>query len=138
MNKKSYSVLFVDDEPWNTQALRLSLEARGFNCISRTNMSDAWQTLQETPIDVVVTDIMMPAGESFPDVDSATTGFFFVKVIREKFPRLPIICLSVIADPEKIESLKKKNVLYLRKGETPLDTAIKLIESKATGLTSFG
>lgn len=101
-------------------------------------MTDAWRVLAERSIDVVVTDIMMPAGEAFPDVDSATTGFYLVKRIRERFGRLPIICLSVINDPEKIKNLKKQDVLYLQKGETPLETARKLIESKATGKMSFG
>jgi CheY-like chemotaxis protein len=130
--------MFVDDEPWNTEALRLSLEARGFACLSFTNMSEAWKALEEKSVDVVVTDVMMPAGEGFLDKDSSTTGFRFVKMIRQKYNRLPIICLSVIADSEKIASLKRQNVLYLRKGETPLETARKLIESKATGLISFG
>ena len=138
MTKPRYTILFVDDEPWNTQALRLSLEARDYNCISCTNMSDAWEILQGSKVDVVVTDIMMPGGDTFPDVDSSAAGFYFVKLIREKLPRLPIICLSVIGDPEKIQSLKKQNVLYLRKGETPLENALKLIESKATGRISFG
>jgi hypothetical protein len=80
---------------------------------------------------------MMPPGDAFPTVDSATAGFFFVREIRRHFPRLPIICLSVIADVEKIEELKKQNILYLRKGETPLETAMALIESKATGKISF-
>ncbi|SRR5260370_1150621 len=133
----NHTVLFVDDEPWLSEALRLSLESKGFNCISKRNMTDGWTVLEKQHIDVVVTDIMMPAGDGFPGVDSSSAGFHFVRRIREKWPRLPIICLSVIADVEKIEALKKQNILYLRKGETPLDTATRLIESKATGRSSF-
>lgn len=130
-------ILFVDDEPGLSAPLRLALEARGFDCISKTDMSGAWRFLEGNGVDVLVTDIMMPAGDAFPGVDSSSAGFFFVKKVREKFPRVSIICLSVIADVEKIEELKKQNILYLRKGETPLDTARKLIESKATGKISF-
>lgn len=137
MSGKSYTVLFADDEPWLTAPLRLSLESRGFTCISTTSASEAWACLESEKIDVVVTDIMMPAGDLFPETDSSETGFHFVRKIREKWPRRDIVCLSVIADSEKIAELKKQNVLYLKKGETPLSTAIRLIESKATGKTSF-
>jgi CheY-like chemotaxis protein len=133
----SYTILFVDDEPWLSQALRLSLESRGYNCISKTNMTDGWAIIEQQSVDVIVTDIMMPAGDAFPGIDSSSAGFYFVRKIRQKLPRASIICLSVIADPDKIEDLKKQNILYLRKGETPLDTARKLIESKATGRMSF-
>lgn len=139
MTKRVHTILFVDDEPGlSGEPLRPSLEARGFSCISVVNMTDAWKVLTKGGIDVVVTDIMMPAGEDFPNVDSATTGFYFVKRIRQQFARLPIICLSVINDPAKIRNLKSQGVLYLQKGETPLETARKLIESKATGKMSFG
>jgi DNA-binding response OmpR family regulator len=132
-----HTILFVDDEPWLSEALRLSLEARGFVCISKRNMTDAWAVLEKQRIDVVVTDIMMPAGDGFPSVDSSSAGFHLVRRIRQQWPKMAIICLSVIADIEKIEELKRQNILYLRKGETPLETAVKLIQSKATGIMSF-
>ena len=117
--------------------MRLSLEARDYVCISKTNLSDGWNVIEKQHVDVVVTDIMMPAGDAFPNVDSSTAGFFFVRRIRQQFPRLPIICLSVIADVDRIESLKRQNILYVRKGETPLKTTRSLIESKATGRICF-
>jgi DNA-binding NarL/FixJ family response regulator len=133
----TYTILFVDDEPGLSIPLRLTLEARGFVCITKTDVTEAWRFLESNPVDVVVTDIMMPAGEDFPEVDSSSAGFFFVRKLREKLPRMAIICLSVIADVKKIEDLKRQNIQYLRKGETPLDKAAKLIESKATGKMSF-
>jgi CheY-like chemotaxis protein len=132
-----YTILFVDDEPWLSEALRLSLEGRGYICISKANLTEGWNVLQRQHVDVVVTDIMMPAGTAFPGVDSSTAGFHFVRQIRQRFPAIAVICLSVIAEVERIEGLKRQNVLYLRKGETPLETAISLIESKATGRISF-
>ena len=34
-----HTILFVDDEPSSTQALRMLLEARGFRCVSRTDVN---------------------------------------------------------------------------------------------------
>jgi CheY-like chemotaxis protein len=93
--------------------------------------------LDSHPVDVIVTDVMMPAGDLFPNVDSSEAGFHFVRRVRQRWPRMSLICLSVIADSERIDELKRQNILYLRKGETPLSTALRLIESKATGRVSF-
>ena len=132
-----HTILFVDDEPTSTEPLRLLLEAKGFDCASRTDMSAAMEFIREWEVSVLVSDIMMPSGNAFPEIDSSETGFHFVSMVRDEFPDIRILCLSVICDQSKIEKLKKRGVLYLRKGETPLNTAARLIESKATGVTNY-
>lgn len=131
------TILFVDDEPNSTLALRMLLEAKGFRCVSLTNMTEALEFLEQEKVSALVSDIMMPSGDSFPEIDSSETGFHFVYKVRGQFPNIGIICLSVIGDQSKIIDLKKRGIQYLRKGETPLDTAARLIESKATGIFSF-
>jgi|SRR5882724_12458819 len=137
MSHYRHTILFVDDEPFFTEPLRLLLEAKGFNCVSFTDMSSAIDFLDQNDVSVLVSDIMMPSGDAFPGIDSSETGFHFVSMVRKEFPDVRIICLSVIGDQSKIHKLKRQGALYLRKGETPLDTAASLIESKATGVTSF-
>jgi CheY-like chemotaxis protein len=132
------TILFVDDEPSSTQALRMVLEGRGFRCLTLTGMTEALRFLEKEKISVLVSDIMMPSGEDFPGIDSSETGFHFVKEVRQRFPEIYVICLSVIGDQAKINQLKRVGVLYLRKGETPLKKAADLIESKVTGLRRFG
>lgn len=132
------TILFVDDEPNSTLALRMLLEVKGFRCISLTNMTEALEFLKKENVSALVSDIMMPSGDSFPEIHSSETGFHFVYKVREQFPNIGIICLSVIGDQSKIINLKKRGIQYLRKGETPLDTAARLIESKATGVMRFG
>jgi two-component system, NtrC family, response regulator HydG len=137
MKKNQIKILFVDDEPWGTEALRLKLEGRGFICETAMDMSSALKLMDKEKYELVVTDIMMSAGEDFPDIESSTTGIKFADKIRQKYPDMQIICLSVIGDQQIINSLKQKGVLYLRKGETSLDVAAGLIESKAKGVISF-
>ena len=127
------TILFVDDEPSSTYALRLLVEAKGFRCESVTNMTAAIEYLRKNKVSVLVSDIMMPSGDAFSEIDSSETGLHLVAKVRREFPDVSVICLSVIGDQSKIQKLKKQGVLYLRKGETPLDTAARLIESKATG-----
>jgi len=131
------TILFVDDEPNSTQALRMLLEAEGFRCLSVEDVTAAMGLLRKEPVAVLVSDIMMPGGDAFPEIDSSEAGFQFVAMVRREFPALGIICLSVIGDQRKIDKLKRQRVLYLRKGETPLDKAAWLIKSKAEGITHF-
>lgn len=132
-----HTALFVDDEPSSTQALRMLLEAQGLRCVTRSDMTSALEYLESHDVSVLVSDIMMPSGDAFPQVDSSETGFHLVAEVRRRFPNISAICLSVIGDQTKIQGLKRQGVLYLRKGETPLDTAARLIESKATGVIRF-
>ncbi len=138
MKRTKDIALFVDDEPYLQQALFAVLDADGISCVSTSNVSEAMAYLeQNSEVSIIVTDIMMPPGERYEHVDSSGAGFFFVDEVLRTFPEIPIICLSVIGDQRKINQLKRKGVLYLRKGETPLDTAINLIKSKIRGFVSF-
>ena len=132
-----HRVLLVDDEPWFIEALVASLEAAGLECVACTDMSSALRELEKGGISAVVTDIMMPPGADYPRVDSSETGFYFVREIRERFLRMPIVCLSVIGDQKCINELKRQGVVYLRKGETPLARAVQVIKYSATGLSTF-
>jgi DNA-binding NarL/FixJ family response regulator len=125
--------LLVDDEPWYTRALQETLESRGFECLTATDITEGVKALEAGDVSVLVTDIMMPAGKLFPGVDSSESGFRFIEYVQEHWPRLPIVCLSVIADQAKIILLTNQGVRYLRKGETPLSTAVEIISAVAAG-----
>jgi CheY-like chemotaxis protein len=126
-------ILLADDEPWLTESLAISLEARGFECTTVTNMSDCVISLRNSTIAALVTDVMMPPGPAFPGLQSSEAGFHLIEYVQKHWPDIPIVCLSVIADEARIRFLKKRRVRYLRKGETPLSTAIEVISSVAQG-----
>ncbi len=134
MTEIKLKVLLVDDEPSANQALPFTLESRGLECITANDMSSGVAMLEENEVAVLVTDVMMPAGPRFKNIDSQEAGFALIDYAKGKWPRLPIVCLSVIGDQAKIRSLKTRGVRYLRKGETPLDTAVEVITSLAFGL----
>jgi len=125
------TILFVDDEPWFHESLRFALESKGFTCLSASDMTSALEILETRDVAVVVTDIMMPAGAKFPDIDSQETGFHFIKKMRAERPQTAIVCLSVIGDEAKIRPLRSLKIDYLRKGEVPLATVVQTIERAA-------
>jgi CheY-like chemotaxis protein len=127
------TILLVDDEPWLTEGLVAALESRGYQCLRTTDMTEGVKALRDQAICAIVTDIMMPPGAAFPKIDSNEAGFHLIEYVRKHWPKLPIVCLSVIADQAKIVLLKKRGVRYLRKGETPLSTAVEVISAAAEG-----
>ena len=128
-------ILLVDDEPWLAEGLAAALESRGFACLRATDMTEGVRALAGQDICAVVTDIMMPPGAAFPKIDSNEAGFHLIEYIRKRWPKLPIVCLSVIANQAKLVVLKRKGIRYLRKGETPLSTAVEVISAVAEGRT---
>lgn len=126
-------VLLVDDEPWSIQGLIASLESRGVDCVVATDMAAGVKALQGNDISVVVTDVMMPPDQSQSRVDASESGFHLIEIVQKRWPKLPIVCLSVIADSAKIRFLTRRGVRYLRKGETPLATAVEVITAVAEG-----
>jgi DNA-binding NarL/FixJ family response regulator len=134
VNNANRKVLLVDDEPsLSSEPLAFSLESRDFDCIIATDMSSAVTALEQNEISVVVTDIMMPPGNRFQKINSAEAGFHFIEYVNRNWPRLPIVCLSVIGDQAKIKRLTDRGIRYLRKGETPLSTAVEVVTAVATG-----
>jgi CheY-like chemotaxis protein len=133
MTEQLGAILLVDDEPSLIDALAFTLESRGYQCLTATDMTEGIAALRRHPVQVLVTDIMMPAGASFGGVDASEAGFRFIEFVQKSWPRLPIVCLSVIGDRQKIRSLTDRGVRYLRKGETPLSTAVEVISAVASG-----
>jgi CheY-like chemotaxis protein len=125
------TILFVDDEPWFHESLRFALEPKGYECLFATDMTTALEMIDTHQIAVVVTDIMMPAGTKFPQVDSQETGFHLIQKLKSERPDVAIVCLSVIGDERKIRPLRAMKIAYLRKGEVPLATVVQTIERAA-------
>ncbi len=125
------TILFVDDEPWFHESIRITLESKGYECLLATDMTAAIDILDVKEVSVVVTDIMMPAGKRFPEIDSQETGFVFIKKIKAEWPQTGIVCLSVIGDEAKLRPLRSFRIEYLRKGEVPLATVIQTIARAA-------
>lgn len=127
------TILFADDEPWFHESVRMTLESKGYECLSVTDMSAATEVLETREVAVVVTDIMMPAGRSFPEVDSQETGFHLIRKLQRDYPRVGIVCLSVIGDESKIRFLRAMRIVFLRKGEVTLATVVQTLEVAAGG-----
>jgi YesN/AraC family two-component response regulator len=79
-------LLLVDDDPWILQGLRRLLFPlqQEWDLAFAANGQEALDLLAHTPVDIVITDIMMPVKE----------GLETIRAIRRDFPLVKIIAMS--------------------------------------------
>jgi CheY-like chemotaxis protein len=84
-------ILIVQDDPETVEALRLVLEKNGYGVTAAPNAEDGMKRLRAERPDLVLLDVMMPAG---------TEGFHFVWTLRKdaepECRDMPIIVLTTI------------------------------------------
>jgi CheY-like chemotaxis protein len=77
-------ILIIDDEPSVRTVIRAMLELAGHHVVEAENGTTALAALAGAPIDVVITDILMP------DRDGIET----ILEIRKQFPAVKILAMS--------------------------------------------
>lgn len=130
------TVLFADDELHNIEGLIEAARAEGLRVLTCRDTTTAFDIIQAQAIDCLIIDIMMDPGSTSSD-DPQKAGLLAIDRILRRDRHQSIVCFSVISDPDVINSLKRRGVLFLRKGETSLTAAIKLIKGKASGIYHF-
>ncbi|MFB4260331.1 response regulator transcription factor [Shouchella clausii] len=107
MNPKT--ILVVDDDQSIADLLRDFLENDHFYVLTASNTEEAWEAFQQSAVDCLILDIMMP-GEN---------GFAFCRRIRAKSD-VPILFLSArSADVDKIRGLTLGGDDYIVKTASP-------------------
>lgn len=84
---KARSILIIDDEPVLRLTFKYLLEGEGYRVWEAKNGRDGLDIFRKHPIDLVITDIVMP------ELD----GFATIEALRREAPSLPIIAMSAVA-----------------------------------------
>jgi two-component system, OmpR family, response regulator len=77
-------VLFVDDDPDAREIASIQLASAGFDVVTAANSVEALALFDTLAVDVVVTDIFMPAED----------GIELIQDVRAREPRFPIVAIS--------------------------------------------
>jgi len=83
------TVLVVDDDESMRTLLRRMLERTGFTVITAINGQDGMERFSKQPVDIVVTDMMMPVLD----------GVELIRVLRGKWPEVRIVAISGVEYP---------------------------------------
>lgn len=103
------SVLIVDDDVTIAHLLRDFLKAEGFQVMVATDAEKALDMVQQTPVDCLILDVMMPG----------RSGFDLCRQLRETSD-LPILFLSAYdSDSEKLRGLGLGGDEYIAKSASP-------------------
>ena len=89
--KSKPKILVVEDDPAIRILLERTLEVEGYAVTVLSDGSEVEACLRESPVDLVLLDLMMPGLD----------GFDVLKQIRsdEKTHRLPVLILTALDDP---------------------------------------
>jgi CheY-like chemotaxis protein len=77
-------ILLIDDEASVRRFFRTVLEGAGYVVVDAATAKAAFRLLKERPIDLVITDILMP------DMD----GLEVTRVLHRDFPKVKIIAIT--------------------------------------------
>jgi DNA-binding NtrC family response regulator len=82
--KRKEQVLVVDDAPNTVEILERNLRADGYRVFSADDVASAIHLLEQTPVDLVITDFKMPR----------QSGIELVRHVRENFKNTEIIMIT--------------------------------------------
>ena len=115
----SESILLVDDDPAIRRVARRALELHGYTVFEAANGSSALAIGASTPVDILVTDVMMP-GMLGPQLASE---------LRRQAPGLPVLFTSGHTDEIVRDGLLDPATPFLAKPFTPSQLAHKVREA---------
>jgi CheY-like chemotaxis protein len=101
------NILIVDDEALVSKSLLRVFRKDGYNAIVADSGAKALEMLETTPIDLILTDQLMPE----------MTGVELLTVVSERWPKIKRIILSGYADEQDIELAFKDGIVscYINK-----------------------
>ena len=103
-------IMLVDDEGIALKRLRRILEKQGYFVSSYTHPAGALKRLEDTPYDLVVTDMQMPGMD----------GLELMIAIKTRFPAIDVILMTGYASIDNaIEATREGAFHYLQKPFTP-------------------
>lgn len=88
-------ILIADDDPGLRQSLKLALEAAGYRVRVAAHGGEAFSLQNESPADILITDIFMPENDGFEAIDR----------FRKSFPATKIVAISGDAKRARLEYL---------------------------------
>ena len=96
------NILIIDDAGYIIDGLKFVLKTKGLSVYLASDGKQAIKTLENNPVDLILTDLHMP------NMD----GFEMTRTIRkeEKYKVLPIIAYTGFVDPANIDKATKAGV----------------------------
>lgn len=115
--KKSATILVVEDEPGVRQLAAESLEGCGYRVMQAVDARAAAPMLERESIDLLVSDVVMPGGMS---------GLDLAEEVRRRYRNLPILLTTGYAEAINRVAAQGQKFELLQKPFRPSDLAAKV------------
>lgn len=116
------TVLLVEDEAATLRFYMAGLRGlKEFRLVSARNGVEALALLQASPVDVVVTDLKMPVLD----------GYGLLAILAEKYPSLPVIVLTAVAEPVMLNRAVELGALRILAKPIKLSLLMEAIRAAA-------
>ncbi len=116
-------LLIVDDESNIRRILQMAFEKVGHTVSVAEDAHNALQLLDQTPFDLVITDVTMPG----------MNGYELQKLISDKFPDLPVIIMTAYGTiPQAVAAIRHGAYEYVTK-PFDLDQLKKIVAAALDG-----
>ena len=83
-------VLIVDDDPGTLASLSRAFALEGYTAVTASSAARALERLQQEPVDVILSDVVMPGMD----------GIELLAKLRERSPAVPVVLMSAQASVE--------------------------------------
>ncbi len=108
----NHKILIIDDDPDIVEAMRMPLEANGYNVITASNGTEGLQRAKEELPDLIILDVMM---------ETDTAGFHVAYELRSKGPgseykscrNIPILMITAISKHKGMNFSPEKDDTFL-------------------------
>ncbi len=105
-SKEKERILIVDDSPETLEMLERNLRSEGYEVLSAGSVVDAIEILQDTAVELVITDYKMPK----------STGMDLIRYVSENLKNTEVIMITGYATVEgAVEAIKSGAEEYLAK-----------------------
>lgn len=106
INEDSFAILVVDDDQSILQVLEARLSAAGLKVATVSNGMEALQKMEQTPFDLVLTDVRMPGLD----------GHALLQEIRQTWPGVPVMLLTAYGNiPAAVQAIQQGAADYVTK-----------------------
>jgi len=106
-------ILLVDDEERYREVLARVLTKAGYEVVEASDGIEALSLLEKSKIDLVLSDILMPA----------LNGYALVARLRAKWPSMPVILTTGFLSQDAAKNMMNGSVEFIPK---PIDIAVSI------------
>ena len=128
---KIFKVLFVEDDIYLMQDYIDKLECEGFEVSTANNLTEAKDSIKNSPPDFVIIDVMMPSGGKVADIETRAgfrTGVVLGKWLLKNYPNIKFIGFSGLSSRDVMDFFSKHGHGYLIK-PVPIEELISTVKN---------